>query len=318
MDSLMALLSRAEDQTPQADNGILIGGISPHDDYLYAGPIYYPLFRNLRAKEVVIIGLVHGTVRKEMNNPHDILIFDSYDRWQGPYGPVVPSRLRDYLKANLPISSYLVSNRAQDIEHSIEALVPFVQYYNRGATITPIMVSAMDSPKMAEVSGRLADLFAEYITKNKMKLGEDIVFLISTDANHYGADFNNTPFGDDDLAHAKASENDRRIASTYLNGVMTPEKTQKLADEIRWDSTGQSGRPLWCGRYPVVFGLMTLVKLADRLQLGSVNSALLRYSDTWTCKVLPLQGTHMGLTAPFSLKHWVGFFSAGLYVRKAN
>jgi MEMO1 family protein len=318
MDSLMAYLARNAGGEPEAGGGLLIGGISPHDDYLYAGPIYYPLFKHLRAREVVIIGLVHGAVRREMSNPHDVLIFDAYERWSGPYGPVLPSPLREFLKARLPKSDVMVSNKAHDLEHSIEALIPFVQYGTRDVRITPIMVTAMDLPRMEELGNRLADLFASYIAEKKLKLGEDIAFLISTDANHYGADFNNTPFGDDEAAHRKATENDRRIAATYLNGEITGERTRRLSDEIRWDSTGQSGRPLWCGRYPVAFGLMTIAKTVSLLHAGSVRGALLNYSDSWTGGVLPLRGTHLGLTAPFSLKHWVGFFSAGLYLEKPN
>jgi hypothetical protein len=30
--------------------------------------------------------------------------------------------------------------------------------------------------------------------------------------------------------------------------------------------------------------------------------------------VLPVKGTSMGITAPYSLKHWVGFLSAGFYM----
>jgi hypothetical protein len=44
------------------------GLIAPHDDYLYAGRVYYPLFRNLRTREAVIFGVTHGTVRKEIGN----------------------------------------------------------------------------------------------------------------------------------------------------------------------------------------------------------------------------------------------------------
>ncbi len=314
MDSLMSFLSLRADPAPGRSGGRLIGGISPHDDYLYAGPTYYPLFRNLRAKEVVIFGLVHGAVRKEMNNPHDVLIMDDYDLWRGPYGPVAPSPLREYLKARLPKADVIVSDRAHDLEHSIEALIPYLQYFTRDVKIVPIMVSAMDRARMEDVSGRLAEALSAYVREKNLKLGEDIAFLISTDANHYGADFNNTPFGDDERAHATAAGNDRRIAGTYLNGVVTRERIHELSEEIRWDSTGGSGRPLWCGRYPVAFGLLTVTNLVQRLNAGRLNSALLKYSDTWTGKVIPLEGTHMGITAPFSLKHWVGFFSAALYL----
>jgi MEMO1 family protein len=47
---------------------------------------------------------------------------------------------------------------------------------------------------------------------------------------------------------------------------------------------------------------------------GKLEGKVFKYSDSWTLKVLPLKGTHMGTTAPFSLKHWVGYLSAGFYL----
>ncbi|MCW8809772.1 MAG: MEMO1 family protein, partial [Ignavibacteriaceae bacterium] len=61
----------------------LIAGISPHDDYLYAGKVYYPLYKLINAKEVVIFGVTHGTVRKEINDPKNILILDEFEKWKG-------------------------------------------------------------------------------------------------------------------------------------------------------------------------------------------------------------------------------------------
>ena len=46
-----------------------MAGISPHDDYLYAGRVYYPLFNKLRTREAVIFGVTHGAVRKEIGDP---------------------------------------------------------------------------------------------------------------------------------------------------------------------------------------------------------------------------------------------------------
>ena len=65
MDTLMDYLSKNSENAAQ-ENGLLIGGISPHDDYLYAGRVYYPLYKLIKAKEVVIFGVTHGTVRKAM------------------------------------------------------------------------------------------------------------------------------------------------------------------------------------------------------------------------------------------------------------
>ena len=92
MDKLMSYLSE-NSETKTADNGLLIGGISPHDDYLYAGRVYYPLYPLIKAKEVVIFGVTHGTVRKAMNDPQNVLILDDYKYWKGPYKDVEISPL---------------------------------------------------------------------------------------------------------------------------------------------------------------------------------------------------------------------------------
>jgi AmmeMemoRadiSam system protein B len=311
MDTLVSFLAQNEPPGADSHRGVLIGGISPHDDYLYAARVYHPLFKRLRAKEIVIFGLTHGSVRKAVEGLPNVLVFDKFDLWQAPYGPVAISPLRDHLKGRLSPSDYLVSDEAHTLEHSIEALIPFCQYFNRETRITPILVGSMELPRMEEVSSRLAEILASYISERHLRPGEDIAFLISNDANHYGPDFDNSPFGIDGEAHRVATENDRRIAAMYVEGALDRDKMYGLAEEIRWDSASTRRRTLWCGRYPVVFGMLTVMKTMRILDQGIVNGRVYVYSDTWTEKVLPLRGTSMGLTAPFSLRHWVGFFSAG-------
>jgi MEMO1 family protein len=92
----------------KSDN--LVAGISPHDDYLYAGKVYYPLYKIIDAKEVVIFGVTHGTVRKEINDPKNILILDEYDEWKGPYNNVGISPLREIIKKRLNSQDFIVSN----------------------------------------------------------------------------------------------------------------------------------------------------------------------------------------------------------------
>jgi len=73
--------------------------------------------------------------------------------------------------------------------------------------------------------------------------------------------------------------------------------------------------PYWCGKYSIPFGLLTSEK-AVALSTGRVlTGKLFRYSDTYSEGALPLTKTGMGTTAPFSLRHWASFLSAGCYVR---
>ena len=309
MQRLLQLLA-ATDSKAYPTRG-LVAGISPHDDFLYAGRQYYPLFKKLRTKEAVIFGVTHAAVRKEINDPHGILILDAFRAWTGLSAEAGISPLREWLKEHLGKDDFITSNQAHSLEHSIEALVPFLQYYNPGIKITPIMVTGMPYEKMDELSGRLAGVIAAYIRENKLQLGKDIVFLISADANHYGRDFNNIPFGEDEQAHRKGTEQDQRIARALVEGTLDTGKIRKLTQALWGDTYLDYRNTYWCGKYSIPFGLLTISKVTQLVAGRDLSGKLLRYSDTYSDGVLPLKEAGIGITAPFSLKHWVGFFSAG-------
>jgi len=292
----------------------LIAAISPHDDYLYAGRLYEPLFRILRSKEVVIFGVTHGAVRKEIKDPQGVLILDEYKLWRGVLKPIAVSPLREYIKAHLEKSAFLVSNKAHELEHSIEALLPFLQYFNPEVRITPIMVAPMPFDKMDEVSGKLAEVIAGYMKEKGLKAGKDIFFLISSDGNHYGKDFNNSPFGEGEKAWETALALDKRLIGTYLTGGLEASKIRGLTTEL-WGETYLDYRnTYWCGKYSVPFGLLAAEKIVRRAEGKGLTGRLFRYSDTYSEGVLPLKKLGMGTTAPFSLRHWVSFFSVGYYL----
>lgn len=291
----------------------LVAAISVHDDYLYAGNVYYPLYKNIRTKEVVIFGVTHGTVKKEMGPQSNVLILDEFSKWRGPYSDVEISPLREIIRSKLNKDDFIVSNRAHAIEHSIEALIPFLQYYNRDIKITPIMVTQMPLEKMEDLSNRLSQIIIDYVKAKKLELGKDIFFLISNDANHYGEDFDNYYFGLDANAHKLATENDMRIIQKDLVNKITNEKIFETAKDILPDSTDKY-TPLWCGRYPIIFGLLTISKVVKSLDDKILYGKLFKYSDTFTEKVLPIKNTSMGLTAVFSYKHWCGWFTEGFYL----
>lgn len=315
MERLLALLAGTEPPAPGMD-GVAVA-ISPHDDYLYAGRVYYPLFSNLRAREAVIFGVTHGTVRKEIGDPQGVLILDEFPAWAGLGGPVAISPLREKIRQGLPEGAFLVSNRAHALEHSIEALLPWLQHFNPGIRITPVMVTAMPFARMEELAGRLAAVVAAYLQENRLRLGQDVVLLISADANHYGRDFDNVPYGEDEAAHARGIAEDRRIAGELADGALTREKVRRLAKELWGASHLDTGGSYWCGKYDIPFGLLAALETARLLGNGVLGGKLLRYADTYSQGVLPLRQPGFGITAPFSPKHWVGFFSARFALEQA-
>jgi len=314
MDTLMAYLSAHAGYRTVLE-GKVIGGISPHDDYLYAGRVYYPLYTMVSAPDVIIIGLTHGVVRKEIGDLHGILIFDDFDEWAGPYGPVKISPLRSFVTQRLDTSMWRTNDKAQTLEHSIEALVPFLQYYRRDVRIFPVMVTAMPLDRMSNVADALSSIVHEYAKEHHLVLGKDLAVLISTDADHYGKDFDNAPFGEDLHAHEQGAALDREIIAKALTGSLNEEHIRQFT-EYTWGSTSTApGKSLWCGKYSVPFGSLFVMKLVALTNQSGVSAVPLLYSDTWTEKVLPLRATTMGTTAPFSLKHWVGWCSVAFSVR---
>ena len=307
------LNDNADDVEFESDN--LVAGISPHDDYLYAGKVYFPLLKLIKAKEVVILGVTHGTVKREMNDPANLLILDEFVRWKGPYSDVEISPLREKIKLEIDPGNILISNEAHTIEHSIEGLIPFLQHYNKDVKITPIMITKMSLDKMDSVSNELSEIISNYIMSGNLKLGKDIFFLISNDANHYGEDFDNRLYGIDEKAHRIATDIDKQVADETFNGIITSEKIKSFTEKL-WPEAGVNvSCPLWCGRYPVVFGLLTIIKVANAVTGKKTEGKVFKYSDTYTGGVLSFRESKMGITAPFSLKHWVGFLSAGFYLK---
>ncbi len=305
MNRLINYLKSVEKAPPAPAR--IIAAVSPHDDYLYAARVYYPLYRILRTKEVVIFGVTHGSVRPEIGDPHNIIILDNFKYWPGPEHKIPVSPLREFIKSRLDTSYYIVSDKAHTLEHSIEALLPFLQYYNPDVSITPIMVTQMPYERMDEISDQLSAIITDYIKENHLVPGKDIAFLMSSDANHYGRDFNNIPFGEDAKAHQEATAQDRRIAHQDLDGALTSKKVDDLTIQLK--------NIVWCGKYSVPFGLLTTEKVIEKSMHRTLDGKLLRYSDSYTEGVIPLKGTGMGTTAPFSLKHWCGWLSAAYYLR---
>jgi AmmeMemoRadiSam system protein B len=285
----------------------VVAAISPHDDYLYAGRLYRGLFRRIRAKEAVIFGVTHGIVRREIGDPQGVLLLDDFDAWTVPGGSVRVSALRDRIRAGLDSSLARVDARAHEREHSIEALLPFLAHDNPEVRITPIMVTAMPFERMQTIADTLAGIIAAYMRERGLVPGRDIVFLVSSDANHYGRDFGNLPFGETAGAHARGSEQDRSIADELAAGRMTTERIRALFDRLK--------TVLWCGRYSVPFGLLATMRTLGRAP-GSADpgGATLRgrvlcCTDTYSEGALPALDSGMGTTAPASLQHWVGLVS---------
>jgi AmmeMemoRadiSam system protein B len=292
-------------ETAETGGGAVpVGAICPHDDHLYAGRVYIHVLPQIaKAGTIVIFGVTHKKARELLGNPKGIVILDDFDAWQAPGGPIpVDKKLREAIRNNLDRKLWITSREGHASEHSIEAMLPFLQHYNPGVRIVPVMVTQTTFEQADRVSDALAGIIDRYARKNGLKLGEDLAMLISSDSVHYGPDFEYSPFGQDEAAHEKGTKQDIEIGRSLLSGALDKDKVKKFTDKVWGESIP------WCGRFSIPLGLLTLMKTARLLAVKSVTGLPKKYSDSYSLGVLPIVKQGIGTTAPFSLKHWVGYW----------
>lgn len=289
-----------------------IAGICPHDDHLLAGRVYVNLFQNMKAKRIIIFGVAHKAWQW---NVQDSLIFDSYDFWRGPFGPVKVSSLRDEIISLLPETDFVINDKWQSEEHSVEGIVPFIQYYLPETEIVSILVPYMNWDRIREISRHLADVLLPLIQKNNWKLGQDIAFICSNDGDHYGdmdwGDKNLAPFGVDKQGYLKATAQDSSLINTNLTGNITVDKLKNFCMRVWDDQNLKEYKIRWCGRFAIPFGLNSVRLLIDKMGRPPLAGYFLRYDNSYNLGKLPLDNIGIGTTAPNHLRHWVGYSAVG-------
>ena len=287
--------------------------IVPHDDYAYAGFIYPLVLRNVRARTVIIFGVAH---RARQLGLADVLVFDSFTHWRGPYGDIPVSPLREKILSRLPEAAYVVSDEMQSLEHSVEAKLPFLQHANRAITFVPILVPYMSFARMQQLAVPLASALAAVTAEDGLDWGRDLALLSSTDAVHYGddgwGDRNFAYYGADEKGYAAALEHEARIMTDCFAGELAPDCIERFIRYTVDDHNHREYKWPWCGRYSVPFGLLVAWHLAKVRGAAPLSGTILGYATSLgdqRISVDDLDG--MGVTAPATLRHWVGYAAVG-------
>jgi len=287
--------------------------IAPHDDYAYAGYMYPLVLKNVKSPIAIIFGVAHKARQLGIENQ---LVFDSFTHWHGPYGDIEVSPLREELMGRLPEPAYRVSDEMQSIEHSVEAKLPFLQHYDRAVRIVPILVPAMSFARMDELASKLASAIAEIMTGERMEWGRDLALISSTDAVHYGdegwGDRNFAYYGANAEGYAKALAHEQQILGDCFEGELLPDRIERFTRYTLDDQDYREYKWTWCGRYSVPFGLLVAWRLQRSLRAAPLAGTVLGYATSLgdqRLKVDDLEG--MGVTAPATLRHWVGYAAVG-------
>jgi AmmeMemoRadiSam system protein B len=287
--------------------------VCPHDDYYYAGRLYTLLIPHIHAKRVILFGVFHKARIFKCKN---VLVFDKYKTWHGPYGPVRVSPLREEIIKRLPKEDYTINNDMQMVEHSVEAIVPYLQAYDRDVEIVSILVPYMDWDKMDHLASDLSQTLAIILKEKEWKLGRDVALICSSDAVHYGdSDWggsNFADFGTDAHGYQMAVERDRQLAQNHLCGTLKREELRKFLHACVDPNDVMKYRITWCGRFSVPFGLDVATRLAEALNMPPLEGTLLDYGTSISEASLDVEGLDgLGPTAPNNLHHFVGYAAIG-------
>jgi len=297
-----------------ADDGY-VGGVCPHDDHLYAARAYVHLTERITAPRVVLIGVFHAARLWDLQ---DVLVFDSFEDWHGPWRPVTVDPMRMQVIEGLAADSYVVDNAMHCREHSLEAIIPFLQHRNRDVTILPILVPYASWDRLSELADELSTVLARIMDEHGWRLGRDLAVVVSSDAVHYGPDFDHAPFGTDAEAYLQAVERDQGLARRYLEGPLDPARLSQFEYSLVDPDDVRTYTIPWCGRFSIPFGLELLHDLAAKTGLPTPEGHLLRYATSLSEPQLPVsQATldaGLGTTAPSNLHHWVGYAAVGYTV----
>jgi MEMO1 family protein len=316
MDSLMIRIGRAgEFQStglPRIPDSVAFRlAICPHDDYTYAAPLYAGVLKHIKAPLVILFGVAHKARALGIDNH---LVFESYSSWKEPFGNVPVSRMRDEIIRELDSSLYTISDTLHKVEHSLEAIIPFLQYYNRHIEIVPILIPAMPFEKMQEISVKLAAAIQKLADEEDMIWGKDYAIVISTDAVHYGdmdwGGKNYAIYGADSAGYFQAIQHEMEIIYGSLAGIA---KEDKIRNFNRLTVDQEDYREYlwtWCGRYSIPLGMLTSLKLSEHNH-KPLDGILIGYGTSIDHPGLPVDDIGMGITAGAGIHHWVGYASLG-------
>ena len=305
---LDSVIKRIEIKDKLINNDIYKTVICPHDDYTYAAGLYNKTLSGIKAKTVVLIGVAHKARNFNLENK---LVFGSFSHWKSANGTLKVSPLREELMNNISEDIFIVHDSMMQLEHSLEAINPFLQRNKASVEIIPILVPYMTFDNMKHFASELALSMKKIMHKKKLSYGKDLAVVISNDAIHYGDEGwggnNMARFGVDSLGTEKARQLDLKIIDECLQGKLDSNKIRQFNAFTIQEDDYKAYKWTWCGRYSVPFGLLFANKLNLLIENRPLTGSLVDYRTTIHNPHIKVKDIGMGTTAPAYQRHWVAF-----------
>jgi AmmeMemoRadiSam system protein B len=212
-----------------------VGGIVPHAGYIYSGPTAGKFFASVKVPgTVVLLGPKHTYAGA------DYALWPG-GAWETPLGEVkINETLASEILEECP--GIVPDAGAHVEEHSLEVVLPFIQFVSPETKIVPIAFSAMSAETVADFGAGIAAAIN--------KTGNDVLIVVSSDMSHY-------------VSAAEAE----RLDSLALAEV------EKL-DAVRLVEVVQNNHITMCGVWPAAVGIV-----AARA-LGAKRGELIRYTNS--------------------------------------
>lgn len=198
--------------------------ISPHDNYKYAGRLYHESLRGINAANIILIGVAHRARNYDLQ---DKIIFANHTHWESPYDTLKVSSIKSDIIRRLPAETFIVHDSMHVIEHSLEAIIPFLHRKNRNVEIVPILVPYINYETIDRISADLAEAVNAILIERNWEYGKDLAIVISNDAVHYG----DQEWGGSDLAPHGTDEKGTETARQYDLEIIENALTQELTSE---------------------------------------------------------------------------------------
>jgi MEMO1 family protein len=225
-----------------------IGAVVPHAGYVFSGKTALSVYKSIEPsfETIVMIGPNHNALGGETV---------SSEEWQTPMGISKPDL--DFIGEITKSHTITDDNMSQNLEHSLEVQLPFIQRLFRDVKIVPISMN----PYHFDV--KTCKDVGEIVAQAAKKLKRKVLIVASSDFTHYGASYGYEPFKNGDVV-----EKIRNIDMEVIESIkgLNPEKVIELCEKKKLTI---------CGYGAIAAMLFTTKKL------GAEKAELIDYSTSF-------------------------------------
>jgi len=168
-DALLETIARMTQTKSTRKKALAV--VAPHAGYEYSGPVAGAVFASVEIpRTVVVLGPAHREIGA-------LFAIQREGSWLTPLGETpIQSDLATLILDLCPLVKE--DERAHLWEHSLEVQLPFIQYFEKKASLVPVCISYEAEFEELETLGRS-------VAASVRAFGSSVLIVASTDMSHY-------------------------------------------------------------------------------------------------------------------------------------